>query len=344
MRVRVWVAIGLAAGLAAAAGCDGRREHLIAGRTMGTTYHVTVVTGPFGAVAGLKEKIDRRLDEVNRSMSPYLADSEISRFNRLAEAGREFPVSEDFHTVMRVAAQIHALSQGAWDGTLNPLVDLWGFGRAGRGGRIPDPERIREALAAVGFEKLEIRGNRTLVKRDPRVTLDLSSIAKGFGVDAVAALLRQAGFVDFLVEIGGEVAAEGRRPDRRRWRIGINLPRPDAPADAVFRVAAVSGRALATSGDYRSFFVQDGVRYAHILDPRTGRPAANRVASVSILADTCTLADGLATAVMVMGPEAGLALIERLEGVEGLIVVEAPDGSLREHASGGWHRETSAAD
>jgi thiamine biosynthesis lipoprotein len=305
---------------------------------MGTTYHVTVVTGHFGSVAGLQAKIDRRLEEINASMSPYMAESEISRFNRLAQPGEPFPVSPDFLTVMRAAARVWALSGGAWDGTVNPLVDLWGFGRAGRTDRVPDPDRIRALKAEIGFERIEIREDGALVKLRPSVTLDLSSIAKGFGVDAVAALLRESGYKDFLVEIGGEVSAAGRRPDGRPWRVGINRPKADAKADEVLMVVSLSDAALATSGDYRSFFVQDGVRYSHIIDPRTGYPVANRVVSVSILAESCTLADGLATAVMVLGPDKGLELVNGLEGVEGSVIVEEPDGSLAEFFSGGWPR------
>ncbi len=335
VRRLTWLAV-LTCLAAALTGCEGRREHTFSGRTMGTTYHVTVVTGRFGSVDGLQPKIDRRLDEVNRSMSPYLADSEISRFNRFAEAGREFPVSPDFLKVMKTAAQIFRLSDGAWDGTVNPLVDLWGFGRAGRVGTPPSAEKIAALLGDTGFEKIEIRDDGALVKRQASVTLDLSSIAKGFGVDAVAEVVRGAGWAEFLVEIGGEVAAAGRRADGGRWRVGINRPKADARPDEVYRVVTLENRAFATSGDYRQFFVAGGVRYSHVIDPRTGYPVTNRVVSASVVAADCTLADGLATAVMVMGAEKGLALIERLAGVEGLIVVEDAAGNLTDFVSSGF--------
>jgi thiamine biosynthesis lipoprotein len=318
-------------------GCDGRREHVITGRTMGTTYSLKVVTGYFGSIAGLQEKIDRRLEQINHSMSPYLKDSEISRFNRFQQIGEEFRISADFLAVMKAAAQIYELSDGAWDGTVNPLVDLWGFGRTGRGDQAPAAEKIAALLGDIGFEKIEIRDSGALIKRQASVSLDLSSIAKGFGVDQVAGVVREAGFTDFLVEIGGEVAAAGARPDGRPWRVGINRPKPAAGFDEVYKVVSLKNQALATSGDYRQFFVQDGRRYSHIIDPKTGYPVTHHVVSVSILADTCTRADGLATAVMVMGAEKGLALINRLAGVEGLIVVENPDGSLTDGASRGWH-------
>ena len=319
--------------------CDTRYEHTLAGRTMGTTYSVKVVTGPFGSIDGLKEKIDRRLDEINRSMSPYRPDSEISRFNRFPQAGVEFPISADFLAVMKMAERIYAWSDGAWDGTVNPLVDLWGFGRTGRPGMAPAKEAIAAALADVGFEKIEIRGSGALVKRRPTVTLDLSSIAKGYGVDRVADVVRAAGFTDFLVEIGGEVVASGTRPDGRAWRVGISQPKPEARPDELHSIVSLKDQAFATSGDYRQFFVQDGVRYSHIIDPKTGYPVASRVVSTSILAGDCTLADGLATAVMVMGVEKGMALIERLDGIQGLMIVENPDGSLKEHASPGFRFE-----
>ena len=318
-----------------ASGCDAKREHTLTGRTMGTTYTIQVVTGYFGSVSGLQEKVDRRLDEINRSMSPYLKDSEISRFNRFQEVDAEFPVSADFLRVMQSAARIHQLSEGAWDGTVNPLVDLWGFGRSGRAGRRPPAEKIEALRTGIGFHKIEIRDSGALVKRRAEVTLDLSSIAKGYGVDQVAGEIRSAGFSDFLVEIGGEVFAAGLRADGRKWRIGINRPKTDARFNEVHQVVSLSDQALATSGDYRNFFIQDGMRYSHIIDPQTGYPVANGVVSASILADNCTLADGLATAVVVMGAEKGLELLNRLEHVHGLIVTESPDGTLTDHVSRG---------
>ncbi|MGE5255416.1 MAG: FAD:protein FMN transferase [Hyphomicrobiales bacterium] len=317
-------------------GCDGRSEHVISGRTMGTTYSVTVVTGRFGSIAGLQERIDRRLQEINRSMSPYLPDSEISRFNRFQQTNKEFRISADFLYVMKMADRIYRLSDGAWDGTVNPLVDLWGFGRTGRRDRVPPPGQIAALLGDTGFDKIEIRDSGALVKRRASVTLDLSSIAKGFGVDQVAGVVRAAGFKDFLVEIGGEVITSGVRPDGRSWRVGINRPKAEARADEIYKVVSLKDQALATSGNYRQFFMQDGKRYSHLINPKTGFPVAHSVVSVSILADNCTLADGLATAIMVMGAESGLALIDRLEGVAGLIVVENPDGSLLDLTSRRW--------
>ncbi len=310
-----------------------KQEHLIQGRTMGTTYHIKVVTKNHQGIAGLKDKIDQRLVEINDSMSTYKKDSEITRFNNLHKTGEPFEISDDFFRVMKTAKTIFELSNGAWDGTVNPLVDLWGFGRAGRRKALPEKRAVEALMPDIGFDPIQILPNGALVKKRNLVTLDLSSIAKGYGVDQVAERVHQAGFKNFLVEIGGELVASGRRKDGKLWRIGINRPRRDAAVNEIYQALDLNNRAFATSGDYRNFFEVDGVRYSHVIDPRTGFPVSNGVVSVSIIAGNCTLADGLATAVMVMGPTKGLDLINRLKNVEGLIIVEKPNGSLGTHSS-----------
>ncbi len=316
-------------------GLEAQTEHLIAGRTMGTTYHITVVTGVPESVKGLKEKIDRRLEAINQVFSTYIKDSEISRFNALKAVGEKFRVSDDFIQVMKMGRKIHQLSQGAWDGTVNPLIDLWGFGPTQRPPRMPPEAEIKSMLQNIGFDRIRIREPNFLVKNLATVTLDLNSIAKGFAVDQVSALVAARGFQNYLVEIGGEVYAAGVRPDGKSWRVGINRPRKDAAFDEVYKALSIRNRAFATSGDYRNFFEIDGVRYSHVIDPRSGYPVANGVVSVSIIADNCTLADGLATAVMVMGAEKGLQLVNRLDNVECLIVVATSDGRLVDHSSKG---------
>ncbi len=317
-------------------GCEGKREHLIQGRTMGTTYQIKIVTGYFQGISGLKDKIEKRLEEINAAMSTYQKDSEIRRFNDLKQTGRKFKISDDFYRVMKTAQAIHRLSDGAWDGTVNPLVDLWGFGRGGLKNKVPMESAISAILPNIGFENIEVLKPGVLLKKRAAVTLDLSSIAKGYGVDKVADIIREEGFHNYLVEIGGEVFASGYRKDGKLWRIGINRPQTDASLDEVYKVVNLHNKAFATSGDYRQFFVVDGIRYAHIIDPRTGYPISNGVASVTIIADTCTFADGLATAIMVMGPDKGLDLINRLDAVEGLIIVEQLDGSLADFYSNGF--------
>ena len=318
-------------------GCEGKREHLIQGRTMGTTYHIKIVTDYFQSVSGLKEKIEKRLVDINASMSTYQKNSEISRFNKFNQTGRQFKISEDFYHVMKTAQAIYRLSDGAWDGTVNPLVDLWGFGRGGSKNEIPSEGEVLALLSDIGFDNIVIQDPGYLLKKHASVTLDLSSIAKGYGVDQVADTIRKDGFQNYLVEIGGEVFASGTNKDGKFWRIGINRPQPDAAFDDVYKVVDLQNKAFATSGDYRNFFVADGIRYSHIIDPRTGYPISNGVVSVTIIADTCTFADGLATAIMVMSPGRGLDLINRLDAVEGLIIVERLDGRLDDLYSKGFN-------
>jgi thiamine biosynthesis lipoprotein len=305
---------------------------------MGTTYHVTVVARD-AAVADLQRRIEARLAEIEGRLSTFRRDSEISRFNRLRRVGEPFPVSADFLRVMRTAARVHALSGGAWDGTVMPLVELWGFGPKGAVTEPPPADQVGSRLRLVGFQKIEIHEPDRLVKRDPEVTLDLSSIAKGYGVDEAAAVVRGQGFADFVVEVGGEVVASGRRPDGRPWRVGVQRPRSGATAEELHGVVSLRNAAFATSGDYHNHFEWKGVRYSHVIDPRTGYPVKNHVVSVSILAPDCTLADGLATAVMVMGPSAGLVMLARLPGVEGLVVTEEERGTFTDHHTPGFTME-----
>jgi thiamine biosynthesis lipoprotein len=320
-------------------GSEAKREHLIQGRTMGTTYHITVVTDDLKGVGGLKEKIDMRLEDINRVFSTYLEDSEISRFNALHRAGEKFRVSDDFIQVLKVGRKIHQLSEGAWDGTVNPLVDLWGFGPTRREPKMPAASAIKKRLQTVGFDRIQIIAPNFILKHSARMTVDLNSIAKGFAVDQVSQLIAASGFENYLVEIGGEVYAAGLRKDSKKWRVGINKPQKDAAINAVYKVVSLSNKAFATSGDYRNFFEIDGVRYSHIIDPHSGYPVSNGIAGVSIIANNCTLADGLATAIMVMGVEKGISLVNRLDNVEGLIVVEKSDGSLADFYSKGFRAD-----
>jgi thiamine biosynthesis lipoprotein len=312
-----------------------KKEHLIAGKTMGTTFHVKVAAAAGADLSGLQRRIEERLEQLNQSMSTYRRDSEISTFNRFRAVGEPFPVSEDFYKVMAAGAQMFRLTQGAWDGTVSPLVQLWGFGSARGIEKVPDPRSIDRSLAEVGFEQIDLSVSGSLIKRKAGVSVDLGSIAKGYGVDAVAQLIRSMGFRDYLVEIGGEVYAAGRRADGKPWKVGINRPDPSAPIDAVHRALSLQGQAMATSGDYRNFIVIDGQAYSHIIDPRSGYPVDNGVVSASVIAPTCTLADGLATALMVLGPEQGVALLDRLNQVEGLMIVRRPDGKLHHYWSAG---------
>lgn len=318
------------------AGCDWKKEVVCSGETMGTIYHVKVISTVFRPAGSLRDRIERRLEEINESMSTFMADSEISRFNAMEDAEETLAVSDDFFSVLQTARRLYELTGGAWDGTVMPLVDLWGFGPDGFSGVVPDRGEVEGRLGAVGFPGIVFGQGRTISKVRPGLRLDLASIAKGYGVDVLAQLLRDLGYRNFLVEVGGEVRAEGVRKDGKNWRVGINRPRADAAFDDVYHAVALEGNALATSGDYRNFFEMSGRRYSHVIDPRTGYPVANGVVSVSVIADTCTLADGLATAMMVMGADAAVALANRMPDVACLVVVQGDDGRLTDYRSEGF--------
>ena len=303
---------------------------------MGTTYHIKVVTGYFERTSGLQGKIDARLKAINQSMSTYIRDSEISRFNRATDTSRSFYVGDDFFHVFKTARLLYTLTGGAWDGTIKPLVDLWGFGSRKPGDSLPSAAIVNSTLKAVGFHHIHVSDKGAIHKELASITLDFASIAKGYAVDQITRLLKEGGMDDFIVEIGGEVYAAGVRQDGQKWRIGVNLPDKDASLQDLYSVVQLSNLAMATSGDYRNFIERDGIVYSHIIDPRTGYPVHNNIASVTIIAPDCTMADGLATSVVVMGREKGKALIEQLPDVEGLIIVRGSDGTFSDVPSSGF--------
>lgn len=312
------------------------KETLISGQTMGTTYHIKVVTSNFKKIFNLKEKIDKRLEEINKSMSTYRKDSEISQFNALKIPRQRFKVSLDFAQVIMESKRLYKMTGGAWDGSIYPLVNLWGFGMSERKNRLPAKEKIVRLLKDVGFDNIDLVDGRYLLKKKASISIDLASIAKGYAVDKVAELIKKEDIKNFLVEIGGEVYASGVRKDDKQWRIGINRPRKESPYDEIYKIVTLKDKAFATSGDYRKFFEVKGKRYSHILNPKTGYPVANGVVSVSIIADTCIFADGLATAVMVMGRKKGLELVNGLDGTECLIVVQDKNGFFKDFATSGF--------
>ncbi|MDM8540475.1 FAD:protein FMN transferase [Desulfococcaceae bacterium HSG9] len=330
--------LGLLAVLGLLAGC-GSKEVRFSGRTMGTAYHIKVVVPYFKQAAYLKKEIEQRLREINQSMSTYIPDSEISRFNNISQVDRQFCISNDFYYVLTVSTTLYQVTQGAWDGTVRPLVALWGFGDDKETQRIPAQDEIDTVLQNTGFDKIIIKDNQCIIKKNPQIALDLGSIAKGFGTDQIAEMLMKQGFDNFLVEIGGEVYASGVRQDGRAWRIGVNTPLKEAAYNQVYKMVKLKNKSLATSGDYRNFFEKGGQRYSHVLDPRTGYPVQNGVISVSVMADDCTFADGLATALMVMGADEGLALVKRLDDVECMIVAQSEDGNLNDYYSPGFSVE-----
>ncbi|NWH06090.1 FAD:protein FMN transferase [Desulfobacter latus] len=294
------------------------QAYVFTGRTMGTSYAVKLVSAKPLSKSLWQEKINLRLKQINARLSMYQKDSELSRFNA-APTGQAFRVSADFYQVLKQCRDLHTLTAGAWDGTVKPLVDLWGFGTKGRRGTPPKPAQIKTALKRIGFDKLKI-GDHVLTKTVPGITLDLGAIAKGYGVDEIARLIRDGGIENYLVEIGGELAGAGKNKHRKTWTVGITNPEKGFLNSGLYKKVRLDNKAIATSGNYRNYFEKNGQIYAHIISPKTGYPVENAVVSASVISDTCTLADGLATALMVMDTHQALALINSLESTECLII------------------------
>ena len=292
--------------------------YVFTGKTMGTTYAVKVVSAKPLSRALWQEKIDQRLKQVNACLSMYQKSSELSRFNAFPD-GKPFTVSPDFYQVLVQCKDLYALTHGAWDGTVKPLVDLWGFGTKGRRTTPPDTSRIQDALARTGFDKLTL-SDQVLTKSVSGITLDLGSIAKGFGVDAIARLIRDSGIDNYLVEIGGELVAHGKNRHRKIWTVGISKPEKGLLHPGLCDRLHLDNMAIATSGNYRNYFEKDGQVFSHIIHPKTGYPVKNIVISASVIAENCTRADGLATSLMVMDTNDSLGLINGLDNTECLII------------------------
>ena len=312
------------------AGCsEGSGELKLEGATMGTTWHVTLIlpadldVGP----SWLQQGIEARLEAVNASMSTYRPDSEISRFNA-APVDEWFPVSNDFYLVLSAAIAISRKSQGAYDVTVGPLVNLWGFGPGGDLAQPPDPESIAAQLERVGQDKLRLDGDGARIKKLAELYLDFSSIAKGFAVDDVASWLSGAGIDNYLVEVGGEMRVAGLSARGDAWRIGIE--QPDASSTILARAIRLDNVAVATSGDYRNYFEVDGVRYSHSIDPRTGYPVAHELVSVTVVHPSSMIADGWATALVVLGATEAWK-VAQAEGLAVYFIQRDGDGYQSRH-------------
>jgi len=302
---------------------------------MGTTYHITVVAPFWNSLSRLEQLIREELLALNQSMSVYDPNSEISRFNAMTDTAAALEISDRFADVLEISNDVWRRTRGAFDPTVFPLVKLWGFNTDGSP-KLPDAAAIEAAKQRVGFDRVRFDARNRIGKTLPNVGIDLSAIAKGYGVDRVAGVVRNAGYTDFIVEIGGEVFAAGTKADGRPWKVGVNYPDVAAPPDLVYKTLLLSNRAVATSGNYRNFQHIEGKRYTHIIDPQTGWPIDNGVASVTVLADTCALADGLATGLMVLGPEQAIPLVEQWPGIDCLFLVNDAEGKLIEIASSGF--------
>ena len=305
-------------------------QHILSGKTMGTYYTIKFISAKNTAISSWKAKVDMRLKEVNSTLSMYDPKSEISQFNR-HEIETPLAISLDFYTVLLAAEKIYHLTDGAWDGTVKPLVDLWGFGTEKMPPRIPENDKIILTLSKIGFNHIDFKGPGRILKTE-KISLDLGSIAKGYGVDAIADLFLSSGINNVLVEIGGELYAAGKNKKGEHWSVGISRPDKRFADQGLFRVIRLKNQAIATSGNYRNFFEMDGKMFSHIIDPKTGFPVDNNIVSTSVISEDCTFADGLATALMVMDVQKGLQLVNRLENTECLII-QKKGKKLISHAS-----------
>ncbi|MEQ8861360.1 MAG: FAD:protein FMN transferase [Pseudomonadales bacterium] len=312
----IGAAVLLLAGLVG--GCDrGSDFRRYGGSTMGTYYQVTA-----RCPDDVSATIEDTLHQVNGEMSTYLPDSALSRFNS-APVNEWFPVPRELIEVVSAAESLSRQSDGAFDVTVGPLVNLWGFGPDATDG-VPSDLAVSDTLARVGHRYLAVRAEPPALRKTVELYVDLSAIAKGHGVDRVARRLGEAGCDAMLVDIGGEVRGSGPSPMETPWRIGIEVPDPES-VGAVQRVVRIDNSAVATSGDYRNFREADGRRFSHTIDPRTGYPVQHALASVSVVHESAMWADGYATLLNVLGPEQGLAFA-REHDLAALFVIRRDSG------------------
>ncbi|MCV6575782.1 MAG: FAD:protein FMN transferase [Cohaesibacter sp.] len=320
-------------------GCDliapQNKQYVLRGYVMGTSYMVKAIDAKDKIdKEGLYNDIKASLDEATKTFSNWEEDSEVSLFNA-SPSTRPRPISMSFSHVLSEAMRIHALSDGHFDITLAPLIDLWGFG-PNDDERLPTDLDITEALKQVGQARFlehqvaKLDQPATLRKRKGTVSVNFSAIAKGYGADLIARRLTRHGIDNFLIEIGGDLLTRGVNERGEAWRVGIEKPDPEGRS--VHLVVPVSNLGMATSGDYRNFVKKDGKRLSHILDPGTGRPVEHDLTSVTILADSAMRADGLATALLVMGEEQGRALAER-EKIAAYFIRRTHDGYVTSSSS-----------
>jgi len=310
-------------------GCDESRILVIRGHTMGTTYSVKVIDefpdkgNPGLNEAALKAELDEELAKINLLMSTYIQDSEISQFNS-NKSGQWMEMSSETMDVVRFGMRLGELSNGAFDITVGPLVNLWGFGPDIQSGTMPSAEAVENARSRVGYQSLEVEQYPGLrLRKHKDIYVDLSAIAKGYAVDRLSEILMGKELRNFLVEIGGELRSRGVNDQGHPWRIGIE--NPAAGKENVLATVQLQDMAVATSGDYRNFFILDGKRFSHTINPGTGYPVSHQVASVTVLSRSAMEADGWATTLNVLGEEKGMELAERFN-LSAMFVVRHDSG------------------
>ena len=271
------------------------------GLVFGTSYNIT-----YQSNENLKPEIEKTLAAVDASLSPFNEKSVITHVNK----NEAVTLDDHFITVFRLSSEIYKDTEGAFDITVAPLVNAWGFGF--KNGITPDCHAIDSLMQFVGFDKVKLQDGK-IIKTDDRLMLDCSAIAKGYGVDAVARLLKSKGIDNYMVEIGGEIVASGENPKGAPWRIGVSKPDDDSVnvSNEIQGIINITNRAMATSGNYRNFYYKGGKKYAHTIDPKTGCPVQHSILSATVVSDECAKADAYATAFMVMGLDKAKAVLAR---------------------------------
>ena len=294
------------------------------GQAFGTTYSITCVANPDDKRPLPHAQIDSLLSELSHTFSIFDTNSIIYRWNK----GEDVELNADFLYVLRLSKTVSTATDGTFDCTVQPLVQLWGFGKDGVRHTVGD-DTLATVREFVGFQLVDLQGD-SILRKDPRVQLNFNAVAKGYAVDRVADWLAANGYADCLVEIGGEVAARGSK-NCKPWKVGIQVPTrtADGARESFESLPLPDHRAVATSGNYRNYFEEDGVRDTHILDPRTGQPERTNLLSVTVLAPDCATADAYAAAFMVLGHEKSAQIVKQHPELEAWFIVADGDGGWK---------------
>lgn len=296
----------------------------LSGQTMGTTYSIVYMDEEG---RDFQSSIDSLLLVFNESLSTYIPDSELSRFNASDTLDYTLPF---LLPVLSKSEEIFQKTSGSFDPTVGPLVNIWGFGPGGP--ELKDSADIQQILRLVGFENIAFDSTQ-MRKKVPGIYLDFSAIAKGYGVDVVAEYLTEKGVENYLVEIGGDLVTKGVNDKGELWKLGINRPEEAASASDLYSIIALEDKAMATSGNYRNFYVRDSVKISHTIDPATGYPVNHSLLSATVIAKDCMTADAYATAIMVMGKDKAIALDEELDEIEVFLIYDDGKGGYGTFAS-----------
>jgi FAD:protein FMN transferase len=302
------------------------------GKTMGTTWHITYKGK---ADAKHQHALDSLLIRINEEVSTYIPSAVISQFNQ-SEKGLALNVEQMAHFIrnFKAAQQVYIESEGHFDPTVMPLVNYWGFGYTGRNQvKGADKKKVKELLAFVGMNKVQLTDQSFLAKDRPEVQLDFSALAKGYGVDELCRYFDREGILDYFVEIGGEVRTKGKNPKGELWTAGISRPENESEPDEFYATIQLDNKAIATSGNYRNVYTVDGVSYFHTIDPFTGFPKGDRLLSASIIADDCMMADAYATTFMAMGLDKAMAFVQAHPEIGVFLIYNTEDGNMAQYTS-----------